>query len=118
MWRRVLFLLVPWLVWAGVVVFWPAPISIESLGIEHAIFFIPLFVAILFTAHLLTHHPRRSILIAIGLTLLSLMQLFRMVTILNVFLLVASILLIEFLFRRRRRSSTFTLPTSFPFRRR
>lgn len=115
---HLLFLLLLWIVWGATVIFWPGPTSIKTLRFEHTVFFIPLFAAILFTVYVLTHHTRRSTLIAVGVVSLAIMQLFRMVTILNVFLLVASILLIEFLFRRRRRSSIFNLPTSFPFPRR
>ncbi|MDP3724688.1 MAG: hypothetical protein Q8R11_03590 [bacterium] len=100
---QLFFLLALWIAWGVVLIFWPAPSSIEVLGIEHTVFFVPLFAAILVTVYLLTHHPRRSILIAVGVVSLAMMQLFRMVTILNTFLLVASVLLVEFAFHQRRR---------------
>ena len=91
---QLFFLLALWLVVGAVLMFWPAPSSIETLGIKHIVFFVPLFAAVLSTVHLFTHHPRRSMLIAVGVIGLAIMQLFRMISILNTFLFISTILLV------------------------
>lgn len=87
--NRILTALFWWGLVGAALLFYPAPASAEAFSIYHYVFFLPVFLAVLFTVHLLTGHTRRSVLIAALLVGLAILRLFRLATPINiVFLLI------------------------------
>lgn len=99
--HRWLWALFWWGIVSTMVLFYPAPDSPEGLNSAHHVLFVPLFFAFLFTVHIATGHIRRSVLVGFGLTVLALLQLYRLATPITIALILISVLAIEYWFHGR-----------------